>query len=200
MLKTRYICVKSIHKGISYQDNLLHLCWNFDSVHNWNGILSIGSLLKIAKTKRTKIKTTDAIPCQSICLSHQMVAASYSGKRERSIFFLFESFGNAWVMGTDDIDAALFCLTDWKYKPMENYYCEYCGHRFVDARQLVSATCPRHPDGSNRGRHKLYEGTGKSNYTCKYCGHTFSSIMQMVGGTCAHHPKGSNKGAHAPAL
>ena len=62
-VKTRYICVKSIHKGISYQDNLLHLCWNFDSVHNWNGILLIDSLLKIAKTKRTKFKTTDALPC-----------------------------------------------------------------------------------------------------------------------------------------
>lgn len=94
----------------------------------------------------------------------------------------------------------LFCLTNWKYMLMANYYCEYCGHRFVDARQLVSATCPRHPDGNNRGRHKLYEGTEKSKYTCKYCGHTFSSIIQMVGGTCAYHPKGSNKGAHAPAL
>ena len=83
---------------------------------------------------------------------------------------------------------------------MANYYYEYCRHLFVDARQLVSATCSRHPDGNNRGRHKLYEGTGKSKYTCKYCGHTFSSIMQMVGGTCAYHPKGSNKGAHAPAL
>ena len=56
------ICVKSIHKGISCKDNLLHLYRNFDSIHNWNGILSIGSLLKIAKTKRTKIKTTDALP------------------------------------------------------------------------------------------------------------------------------------------
>ena len=56
------ICVKSIHKGISCKDNLLHLCRNFDSIHNWNGILSIDSLLKIAKTKRTKIKTTDALP------------------------------------------------------------------------------------------------------------------------------------------
>ena len=96
-VKKRYICIKNIHKGISYQDNLLYFRWNFDSVHNWNGILSIGSLLKIAKTKRTKSKTTDALPCQSICLSHQLVAASYSGRRERSIFlfFLFEAFGDA---------------------------------------------------------------------------------------------------------
>ena len=86
------------------------------------------------------------------------------------------------------------------FSTMANYYCEYCGHRFPDVRQLVSGTCSRHPDGSNKGRHKLYEGSEKSKYTCKYCGHTFSSIMQMVGGTCAYHPKGSNKGNHAPAL
>ena len=95
----------------------------------------------------------------------------------------------------------LFCFTfNLNLKPMSNYYCENCGHRFADVRQILTATCSRHPDCSNRDRHKLYEGTGKSKYTCKHCGHTFSSIMQMVGGTCAYHPKGSNKGAHAPAL
>lgn len=83
---------------------------------------------------------------------------------------------------------------------MANYYCEYCGHKFSDVRQLTSGTCSKHPDGSNRGRHKLYEGGEKSTYICKYCGHKFNSIMQMVGGTCAYHPKGSNKGNHAPAL
>lgn len=81
-----------------------------------------------------------------------------------------------------------------------NYYCEYCGHKFHDVRQLTSATCSRHPDGSHRGYHKLYEGREKSTYLCKYCGHKFNSIMLMVGGTCAHHPKGMNKGYHAPAL
>lgn len=80
------------------------------------------------------------------------------------------------------------------------YYCEYCGHRFTSVRLLTSATCPRHPDGSNKGRHKLYEGTEKKQYTCKYCGHKFPSIMVMTGGTCVNHPKGSNKGRHAPAL
>lgn len=87
-------------------------------------------------------------------------------------------------------------------KKMErkNYYCEYCGHKFSDVRQLVSGTCSRHPDGSNKGRHKLYEGTEKDKYTCKYCGRKFDSIMQMVGATCSGHPKGSNKGYHAPAL
>lgn len=83
---------------------------------------------------------------------------------------------------------------------MKYYYCEYCGHRFVNVRQLVSATCCHHPDGSNNGCHKLYEGSEKTKYTCKYCGRTFSSIMQMVGATCAYHPKGSNKGGHAPGL
>ena len=81
-----------------------------------------------------------------------------------------------------------------------NYYCEYCGHRFPDVRFLTSGTCPRHPDGSNKGRHKLYEGTEKQKYTCKYCGKQFPNIMVMVGGQCVNHPKGMNKGSHAPAL
>ena len=82
----------------------------------------------------------------------------------------------------------------------KNYYCEYCGHKFPDVRSLTSGTCSKHPDGPNRGRHKLYEGTEKSKYTCKYCGKQFPSIMVMVGGQCVNHPKGTNKGPHAPAL
>lgn len=84
--------------------------------------------------------------------------------------------------------------------PSTHYYCEYCGHKFPSVRQLTSATCPRHPDGSNKGHHKLYEGSEKSEYTCKYCGKKFPSIQVMVGGLCVNHPKGSNKGGHAPAL
>lgn len=82
----------------------------------------------------------------------------------------------------------------------KNYYCEYCGHKFPDVRLLTSATCSRHPDGPNKGRHKLYEGTEKSSYTCKYCGKKFPSILVMTSVTCAYHPKGSNKGNHSPAL
>ena len=82
----------------------------------------------------------------------------------------------------------------------KNYYCEYCGHKFPYVRSLTSGTCSKHPDGHNRGRHKLYEGIEKSKYTCKYCGKQFPSIMVMVGGQCVNHPKGSNKGPHAPAL
>lgn len=80
------------------------------------------------------------------------------------------------------------------------YYCEYCGHRFPSVRLLTSAPCVRHPDGPNKGRHKLYEGTEKSEYTCKYCGRKFPSIMLMTAAPCVNHPKGPNKGNHSPAL
>lgn len=79
-------------------------------------------------------------------------------------------------------------------------FCEYCGRQFPDARILASGTCSYHPDGPNRGRHKLYEGRPKSQYTCRYCGRTFSSIMQMVTAPCSCHPNGCNRGKHAPAL
>lgn len=82
----------------------------------------------------------------------------------------------------------------------KNYYCEYCGKKFPDVRTLTSGTCTYHPDGSNKGHHKLYEGTEKSKYTCKYCGKQFPSIQVMVGGQCVNHPNGTNKGRHAPAL
>lgn len=85
-------------------------------------------------------------------------------------------------------------------KEKQHYYCEYCGKKFPDVRQLTSATCPHHPDGSNKGRHKLYEGSEKQEYTCKYCGKKFPNIMVMTGGQCVNHPKGTNKGPHAPAL
>lgn len=91
-------------------------------------------------------------------------------------------------------------LTKRQQQKEQACFCEYCGHKFPSVRQLASGTCSKHPDGSNRGLHKLYEGTMKSKYTCKYCGREFSTIMVLVGGTCARHPKGSNKGNHAPAL
>lgn len=102
---------------------------------------------------------------------------------------------------------AVLTFHDWNNHPKtdnsmekQTYYCEYCGHKFPNVRLLTAGTCPRHPDGSNKGRHKLYEGTEKSKYTCKYCGKQFSSIQVMVGSTCVNHPKGTNKGYHAPAL
>ena len=36
----------------------------------------------------------------------------------------------------------LFCFTfNLNLKPMSNYYCENCGHRFADVRQILTATC-----------------------------------------------------------
>lgn len=83
---------------------------------------------------------------------------------------------------------------------MANYYCEYCGRKFSSVADLTSSSCIRHPDGSNKGRHKLYEGSEKSKYVCKYCGRQFSSIADLTSSSCVRHPNGSNKGRHAPAL
>ena len=83
---------------------------------------------------------------------------------------------------------------------MATFYCEYCGHKFADVRQLVNSTCSNHPEGPNRGKHKLYEGREKSSYLCRFCGRTFPTIMQMVYAPCSNHPKGCNKGHHSPAL
>jgi len=80
---------------------------------------------------------------------------------------------------------------------MANYYCEYCGQRFSSVVSLTAGSCSRHPLGSGKGKHKLYEGSEKSKYTCKYCGQTFSS---MTAGSCSRHPNGVGKGKHAPAL
>ena len=85
-------------------------------------------------------------------------------------------------------------------KTMPKYYCEYCGLSFSDVRQLTGLNCHRHPNGANRGKHKLYEGSEKPRYTCRYCGTQFSTIMQMTGLKCFRHPDGANKGNHSPAL
>lgn len=83
---------------------------------------------------------------------------------------------------------------------MSNYYCEYCGQKSSSVTGLTGGICFKHPDGPNKGRHKLYEGSEKSQYTCKYCGSNSSSIIALTGGICFRHPNGANKGRHAPAL
>lgn len=98
------------------------------------------------------------------------------------------------------LSALAFSNSTGKMMEKSYCYCEYCGHKFPSVRQLTGGTCPRHPNGSNEGRHKLYEGSGKRSYTCKYCGKRFPGILQMVSATCPDSPKGSNKGSHAPAL
>ncbi len=83
---------------------------------------------------------------------------------------------------------------------MANYYCEYCGQKFSSVQSLTSSGCPRHPAGSHKGKHKLYEGSEKAKYTCKYCGITNASIASLTSSGCPRHPEGSHKGKHAPAL
>ena len=83
---------------------------------------------------------------------------------------------------------------------MANYYCEYCGHKSSSVSSLTSASCPRHPNGRYKGKHKLYEGSEKSQYVCKYCGYKSSSISSLTSASCLRHPDGNYKGKHAPAL
>lgn len=83
---------------------------------------------------------------------------------------------------------------------MSNFYCEYCGTKSSSISSLTAGSCSRHPAGSNKGKHKLYEGSEKSKYSCKTCGTTSSSISSLTAGSCSRHPLGSNKGKHSPAL
>ena len=63
---------------------------------------------------------------------------------------------------------------------MANYYCEYCGAKESSIFKLTSEYCPKHPDGSGKGKHKLYEGSEKDSYTCKYCGQSFDSLFRLT--------------------
>ncbi len=83
---------------------------------------------------------------------------------------------------------------------MANFYCEYCGKKFSSVSSLTGQSCTRHPNGSLKGKHKLYEGAEKKSYTCKFCGKSFSSIESMTASHCTRHPDGSLKGRHSPAL
>jgi len=83
---------------------------------------------------------------------------------------------------------------------MANFYCEYCGSKYSSVSSLTAGSCHRHPNGVNKGKHKLYEGSEKPKYTCKYCGTGNSSISSLTAGSCHRHPNGVNKGKHSPAL
>ena len=83
---------------------------------------------------------------------------------------------------------------------MANYYCEYCGQKYSSVSSLTSSSCFRHPNGPNKGKHKLYEGSEKSQYVCKYCGQKYSSLSSLTSSSCFRHPSGANKGKHSPAL
>ena len=83
---------------------------------------------------------------------------------------------------------------------MKYYYCEYCGHKEINLKLLLSGHCNRHPTAPYSAHHKLYEGTIKSDYYCKYCGHKERTIDHLTSGYCQKHPNGSGKGHHLPAL
>ena len=83
---------------------------------------------------------------------------------------------------------------------LQYYYCEYCGRKFTNVRSMSGLRCPHHPNGENKGFHKMYEGTEKSQYTCKYCGRQFKTIMELTRLNCHRHPNGENKGRHGVAL
>ncbi len=65
---------------------------------------------------------------------------------------------------------------------------------------MTNNRCAKHPNGTNKGQHELYEGKEKSKYDCKYCGTKYISISSMTNNRCAKHPNGTNKGQHSPAL
>lgn len=77
----------------------------------------------------------------------------------------------------------------------KEYYCEYCGKKFSDIRDLSINSCKKHPKGVYKGSHKLYRGQDKEKYTCRYCGKTARTISDLVSSTCKHAPK---KGWHRP--
>ena len=82
----------------------------------------------------------------------------------------------------------------------QNFYCEYCGTKYSSISSLTSGYCLKHPNGPNKGKHKLYEGGEKSEYFCKYCGAKNKSLQSLVNSYCLKHPNGPNKGKHSPAL
>lgn len=83
---------------------------------------------------------------------------------------------------------------------MANFYCEYCGTKYSSVSNLTASSCHRHPNGNNKGKHKLYEGSEKSQYVCKYCGTKYSTLSNLTSSSCHRHPDGTNKGKHSPAL
>jgi DNA-directed RNA polymerase subunit RPC12/RpoP len=83
---------------------------------------------------------------------------------------------------------------------MARYYCKYCGRDASGVQALTSGSCLRHPDGANKGKHALYEGSEKSRYTCRNCGRDSSSLSTLLSASCLRHSDGPNKGKHQPAL
>lgn len=83
---------------------------------------------------------------------------------------------------------------------MANFYCKYCGTKYPNVSSLTASSCHRHPNGAQKGKHALYEGSEKSQYVCKYCGTKYPSISSLTASSCPRHPNGANKGKHEPAI
>ena len=81
----------------------------------------------------------------------------------------------------------------------DKYYCKYCGQSYSSISSLTSTNCPRHPGGSYKGRHAVYEGDqDNTKYLCRYCGQSYSTISSLTSSKCPRHPEGSYKGRHEP--
>jgi hypothetical protein len=83
---------------------------------------------------------------------------------------------------------------------MPKFNCEYCGEQKATIKILTSNNCGKHPNGTYKGKHKLYEGSEKSKYDCKYCGEQKATIKILTSNKCGKHPNGFYKGNHSPAL
>ena len=79
-------------------------------------------------------------------------------------------------------------------------FCKYCGRQAASVRSLTANKCQRHPSGSFKGPHALYEGSEKPEYVCKFCGRKANSIRTLTANKCQRHPDGAYKGPHVPAL
>ncbi len=83
---------------------------------------------------------------------------------------------------------------------MANFYCEFCGTKASSISSLTSSSCHRHPSGTGKGKHKLYEGSEKAKYNCKYCGTSSASIKNLVTSSCHRHPERNSEKKHSVAL
>jgi hypothetical protein len=81
---------------------------------------------------------------------------------------------------------------------MQKYYCENCGSKSNSILSLTEKSCYRHPLGSGKGKHEVYQGSEKAQYSCKYCGGTSSTIFSLTSFSCPQHPNGNNEGRHLP--
>lgn len=83
---------------------------------------------------------------------------------------------------------------------MSNFYCEYCGTKSSSISSLTANSCHRHPLGSGKAKHKVFEGNEKSQYSCKYWGTSSLTISGLTANSCFRHPNGTGKEKNSPTL